>query len=270
MSVISQLLGVGRASAYRPPVARPRYYRRRDDRVVAAQIQAVIGTRGSYGHRRVHALVNRQFGTRYNRKRIRRVMALWGWTLPRRSYRSTRSHHGLIRRPLPNERWCSDALEIACWNGERVLVAFALDCHDRECLAVRGEARELVASDIQALMRAAMAARFGSQRPARPVQWLSDNGSIYTAFDTIVVAEQLGLEPITTPARSPESNGMSEAFVNTLRRDYLDGADLSSAAAVLAQLADWIEDYNNTAPHSALNYRSPRQYREELALRVVP
>jgi len=32
-----------------------------------------------------------------------------------------------------------------------------------------------------------------------------------------------------TPAASPQSNGMSEAFVNTVRRDNIAGADLASA-----------------------------------------
>ena len=44
-----------------------------------------------------------------------------------------------------------------------------------------------------------------------------DNGSIYTALETICTAERLNLLPITTPAASPQSNGMSEAFVNTLK-----------------------------------------------------
>ena len=97
----------------------------------------------------------------------------------------------------------------------------------------------------------------GAPLPDTPIQWLSDNGSTYTALDTIITAERLNLVPITTPASSPESNGMSEAFVNTMRRDYLAGADLSSAGAVLDQLPAWFADYNAVAPHSALGYRSP-------------
>ena len=31
-----------------------------------------------------------------------------------------------------NCRWCSDGFEIGCDNGEKVRVAFALDCCDRE------------------------------------------------------------------------------------------------------------------------------------------
>jgi putative transposase len=112
-------------------------------------------------------------------------------------------------------------------------------------------------------MRRAVAHRFGGTRPPEPIQWLSDNGSIYTALATEWEAERINLQPITTPAYSPQSNGMSEAFVHTLKRDYVDGADCASAAAVLNQLPDWIEDYNELAPHSALSYCSPRQYRRE-------
>ena len=85
-----------------------------------------------------------------------------------------------------------------------------------------------------------------------PVQWLSANESVHTALETIITAERLHLVPITTPSSSPESNGMSESFVNTIRRDYLAGADLASAPAGLEQLPAWFADYNAVAPHSAL------------------
>ena len=211
----------------------------------------------------MRALVNRAFATRYNLKRIQRVMELNGWQLPRAARRRTgRAHRGRIQREVSNERWCSDVLEIACWNGAIVQLGFALDCHDREALASLGVPRDFLASDVQQLMRAAVTARFGAdERPDDPIQWLSDNGSIYTALETLCTAERLHLVPITTPASSPQSNGMSEAFVNTLRRDYLAGADLSTAETVLEQIPGWIADYNAVAPHSALGYQSPQQYR---------
>jgi putative transposase len=261
MALICRVLGIGRACAYRTSAGRPRRYARADDRIVTAQIRSIIRTRSAYGARRVRALVNREFATAYNLKRIRRVMELHGWNLPRAARRRTgRAHRGRIQRDVSNERWCSDGLEVACWNGELVQVAFALDCHDREAIAHVAVPRDLRGADIEELMRRAVAARFGEGRPAAPIQWLSDNGSIYTAIATQCTAERLHLVPITTPASSPQSNGMSEAFVNTLRRDYLAGADLTSAAHVLAQLPDWIADYNAVAPHSALGYQSPQQY----------
>lgn len=266
VAFICRTLGISRACAYRESVGRPARYVRAHDRVVTAQIRAVIRARASYGARRVRALVNREFATGYNLKRIQRVMELNGWKLPRATRRRTgRAHRGLIRRDVSNERWCSDVLEIACWSGEIVQLGFALDCHDREALAPVEAPRDLTGADIQQLMHGAVAARFGmGQRPDVPIQWLSDNGSIYTALDTRCTAERLHLVPITTPAASPQSNGMSEAFVNTLRRDYLAGADLSTAEGVLAQIPAWMADYNAVAPHSALGFRSPHQYRNEV------
>ena len=223
MAPICRTLGISRACAYRESIGRPARYACAEDRTVTAQIRAVIRTRA-------------------NRRR------------------TGRAHQGRIQRAASNERWCSDALEIACWNGEIVQISFALDCHDREVVAHVAAGRDLLATDIQALMQHAVAARFGAVAP-HPIQWLSDNGSIYTALDTVITAERLHLVPITTPKASPESNGMSEAFVNTIRRDYQAGADLSTAAAVLAQVPAWIADYNAVAPHSALGYQSPLQYR---------
>jgi putative transposase len=139
-----------------------------------------------------------------------------------------------------------------------------LDCHDRECLAALAVPRDFTAREIQHLMIDAVAQRFGAGRPDAPVQFLSDNGSIYTALDTLCTAERLHLEPITTPEASPESNGMSEAFVNTLKRDYVSGADRCNAATLLDQASAWMADYNAIAPHSALGYRSPQQYRTEV------
>lgn len=209
---ICRLLGIGRSSAYRESAPRSERYARADDRTVTAQIRSMIRTRASYGARRVTALVNREFDVRYNTKRIRRVMDIDGWKLPRSARRRTgRAHTGIIRRDGSNERWCSDGLEIACWNGDIVQIAFALDCHDREVISHVAVPRDLHGVDIRQLMHRAVAARFGAgTRPDVPVQWLSDNGSMYTALDTILAAERLNLVPITTPAASPQSNGMAE------------------------------------------------------------
>ena len=45
--------------------------------------------------------------------------------------------------------------------------------------------------------------------------------------------------------------------------DYLDGANRSNATALLSQVSGWITDYNERAPHSALGYQNPVDYRRE-------
>lgn len=66
--------------------------------------------------------------------------------------------------------------------------------------------------------------------------------------------------PCFTPVRSPESNGISEAFVKTLKRDYARVQPRPDALTVLAQLPAWIEDYNTSHPHSGLQMLSPREF----------
>ena len=61
--------------------------------------------------------------------------------------------------------------------------------------------------------------------------------------------------------KSPESNGMSEAFVKTFKRDYVYVNELFSAADVMSKLPEWFADYNEAAPHKGLKMKSPREFR---------
>ena len=93
-----------------------------------------------YGYRRIAALLKRERRSAghdpVNAKRVYRLMKKSGLLLARHTGRRTpRAHDGTIMTSRSNERWCSDALEFTCWNGEIVRVAFALDSHDREVIS---------------------------------------------------------------------------------------------------------------------------------------
>ena len=53
---------------------------------------------------------------------------------------------------------------------------------------------------------------------------------------------------------------MSEAFVKTLERDYVQVRPLPDAQTVLGLIGGWIEDYNDNHPHSALKMCSLREF----------
>lgn len=110
---------------------------------------------------------------------------------------------------------------------------------------------------VRDLMLACVEARFGATRATHPVEWLSDNGSAYIARPTRELAAALRLRLAFTPVRSPQSNGISEASVKTLRRDYAKLAILPDAETAMALLPAWFEDYNTVRPHGALGYRPP-------------
>jgi putative transposase len=102
--------------------------------------------------------------------------------------------------------------------------------------------------------------RFADGRAPRKLQWLSDRGSIYRAQLTRDTARMLNMDPCYTAAYSPSSNGMAEAFVATMKRDYVYTSDCYDADTVLRMLPEWFEDYNSQAPHSALGMMSPKLF----------
>jgi hypothetical protein len=53
---------------------------------------------------------------------------------------------------------------------------------------------------------------------------------------------------------------MAEAFVRTIKRDYVRVSTRPNAESVMRQLPSWIAHYNEVHPHKALGYRSPREF----------
>lgn len=60
--------------------------------------------------------------------------------------------------------------------------------------------------------------------------------------------------------RSPESNGMAESFVKTMKRDHISIMPKRDGLTAVKNLAEAFEHYNEWHPHSALGYRSSREY----------
>lgn len=103
-----------------------------------------------------------------------------------------------------NIRWCSDGFEIGCDNKEKVRVAFALDCCDREAIAHVPTTEGIKSQDVQDLVITAVENRFGRiNMLSEPIEWLTDNGSCLIARDTASLLRDIGMEPSTTPVRSP-------------------------------------------------------------------
>jgi transposase InsO family protein len=89
------------------------------------------------------------------------------------------------RASRSNERWCSDALEFTCWNGEIMRVAFALDSHDREVISWVATTAGI--SGERNMMVQCVEQRLGEIRAPHTVQWLTDNGSIFAANRTLEI-----------------------------------------------------------------------------------
>ena len=242
-----------------------RPYRKAGDDELLAPIRRLVDERPTYGYRRIRRLINRQRKANgkppVNGKRVLRIMQANKLTLERHTGRRPgRTHDGVVIALRSNIRWCSDHFELACRNGEIVRVLFAIDACDREVMGWLATSAGISGEMVRDLMIACVERRFGISKAAHPVEWLSDNGSAYIAKDTLDTATALGLKLCFTPVRSPESNGIAEAFVKTFKRDYARLSILPDAETVIALLPAWFEDYNEVHPHSGLKFLSPREF----------
>ena len=269
MKRVAEALGISRSNLAErtqgEAAARGSYVKAADEALLPL-IRRFVDERPTYGYRRITALVNRERRTQgmppANRKRIHRIMQRNAMLLQRHTgRREGRVHDGKVMVMCSNLRWCSDGLEFTCWNGDVVRMAFIIDAFDREIIAWAALCGAGISgSDVRDMMLDAVEKHFGAVRGPHPIEHLSDNGSPYTAKQTRDFAAALNLIPCFTPVKSPESNGMSEAFVKTLKRDYVRISPLPDAETALRQIAGWIDDYNEIHPHSALRMRSPREF----------
>lgn len=274
---VSRTMGVSRAQLSlrinRSAVWQDKRCNRRDeeaDAEVLSRLLVIISDMPGYGYRRAWATLRRQSRNEglppVNAKRVYRIMSENNLLLlHHKRYRPPREHNGKVAVPESDQRWCSDGFEFGCDDGNKLRVTFALDCCDREAIdwaAVTGGYDSVTVQDV---MLGAVEKRFGNQLPARQVQWLTDNGSAYTAHDTRRFAKGLNLEACTTAVSSPQSNGMAERFVKTMKEDYIAFMAKPDVRTALHNLAAAFSHYNENHPHSALGYLSPREYRRQRA-----
>src|SRR6516165_4064899 len=210
---IAETLGVARSNLIERAAGKRRKrgpQTRAGDAELTADIRRLVDTRPSYGYRRIAALLKRERRAAgldpVNAKRVYRLMKKSGLLLARHTGRRVpRAHDGTIMTSRSNERWCSDALEFTCWNGDVVRVAFALDSHDREVISWVATTAGISGEMIRDMMVQCVEQRFGDIRAPHKVQWLTDNGSIFAANRTLEIAAALNLEPCFTPVETPRA-----------------------------------------------------------------
>lgn len=236
------------------------------DQELVLKLKNITNGRPSYGYRRACAVLNRELINdglkKVNHKRVYRVMKEQKLLLPKYvGFKPERKHEGKVITLRRNTRWCSDALQIRCWDGQKIEIVFVMDTCDREILSYVATTGHLNAIDVQNMLVSAFEKRFPDHdQVPHTIEWLTDNGGIFTADETKNLAKNIGLLPCQTPAYSPESNGMSESFVKRFKQDYVQVNELWSSNEVLLEIPKWLNDYNENHPHKGLKMMSPREF----------
>lgn len=254
LSKLCQWFGIPRSNIYYRPKA-PKA--RAMDKNLTLRIREIIEDYPAYGVRRIHAVVRNWDGLKVDRKKVHRIIKLNGWQKtekPRGMRPRVQGRRHVTFRSV--QLWAIDTTSIFC--GKTAVI----DCFDREIVGWRlsssGKAKVAAATLEDGLRpRGLIWKRHVSLTLRR------DNGLVFGAKDFVAVARRHNLEQQYITPYSPEQNGMIERFFRSLKEVCIWLNRFRSKDAAFQAIADWMDFYKEMRMHSALGYKSPRQYREQ-------
>jgi transposase InsO family protein len=214
-----------------------------------------------WGPRRIcHQLTKASFDTAPSRSAVYRCLRRHGLIELRRR-RKRRDEFRRWERDRPMQLWQMDVMGgVELEDGTELKVLTGVDDHSRFCVAAGLVSRASSKAVCEVL--SASLARYGI-----PDEILTDNGKCFTGrfgpnpveviFDRIL--RENGISHRHTGVRSPTTTGKIERFHQSLRREFLDGRTFASAEVAQAELDAWVDQYNTTRPHQALEMATPAE-----------
>lgn len=215
------------------------------------------------GHRKVWARLKFGKGIRASRKRVLRLMREHGLLSPyRRPQGAKKEHDGTICTDAPNEMWGTDATKVLTAEEGYAWVFVAVEHWNAECMGVhvtkRGDrmaALEPVAQGVQA--------QFGSieRDAARGLALRMDHGTQYTAEHFQNQLKAWGIAPSFAFVEEPQTNGVAERFIRTLKEQAIYGQAFRTIEEVRQAVIDFKELYNRKWLVEKNGHRSPGELR---------
>ena len=256
--------GVPRSTFYyRPPVdTAPRTPV--VDKALETQIRAIIDTEPAVGLRMITARIRRAAEAPVSKKKIHRIIKLNQWQCQRRPKgRRPRVQGWVSRATQPNERWALDTTHLFCGRDGWCHLTAIIDCYDRTIVGWR-LSRSGIANVAAAALEEALRSRPITMTGPVPVL-RSDNGLVFGAKVFVQVARRYGVQQEYITPYTPQQNGMIERFFLTLKQECVWLHRFESRDHAFQVVAEWLDRYDAERPHSALGYRTPKEYREKLA-----
>jgi len=227
------------------------YYRHRlpeKDWRLKREIETVLHDHPSYGHKRL------ALHLRINRKRIRRVMKLFGMKPYRRRGRKWKkrgrdsvSFPNLLLAEFPRypgHIWASDFTHIP-FHGKTVYLATIVDLFTREIVGFS----VLLTHSVQLVTQALLSAIHAHPPPAI---LHSDQGSEYAARDYVALAANIGVRISMSRKSSPWENGYQESFYSQFKVDLGDPNRFRRIGELVYAIYRTIHEYNHNRIHTIL------------------
>lgn len=249
-TLLAKEMGVSRQSLYYRASMPER------DRMLKCEIENVLREFPSYGHKRIAVHL------RMNKKRIRRVMRLFGMKPYRRRGRKPKRDKTVSSREYPNllmhtfpmhvgEAWVADFTYLP-FHGRFVYLATVMDIFSREVVGW-----SVLTTHSTPLVLGALFCAL--QHHARPDIFHSDNGREYASKGFIEALTLLGTAISRSKKSCPWENGYQESFYSQFKVDLGDPNRFPTLGELVFEIHRTIHQYNRRRIHTALRM-SPAQF----------
>jgi len=223
------------------------------------------------GHRKVWARLKFGKGIRTSRKRVLRLMREHNLLSPyRRPQGEPNKHDGTIGTDAPNVMWATDATKVFTLEEGYSWIFVTVEHWNAECMGAhvckkgdRMAALEPVSQGV--------AAQFGSveRGAARGLALRMDHGSQYTSDHFQKQIKAWGIAPSFAFLQEPETNGVAERFIRTLKEQAIYGRAFQNIEQVRQAVAEFVERYNRQWRIEKNGFRTPYEMRAAKTLPEV-
>jgi putative transposase len=233
------------------------------------KIEAICLEYPRYGYRRVTEELKRE-GLRANHKKVLRLMRESDLLcrVRHRWVKTTDSRHRFRRYPnlikgmaitRLNQVWLSDITYIRIRTGF-VYLAAILDAYSRKVIGYAVSGGLDTSLTLEALERAVARRQIGPG-----VIHHSDQGVQYASGEYVDELKRHGFLISMARTGNPYENATMESFFKTLKHEEVNLCQYETYQDVITRLPYFLEDvYNHKRLHSALGYRPPDEFEEEL------
>lgn len=262
----AELLGINRTSLYYKPVPVSD-----EEYEIKKLIDEIYTAHPEYGYRRMTVVLNEQYDTHINRKRVRRYMremAIHGFCPgPNLSKRAHGKYiHPYLLRGLkidhPNQVWSIDITYCRMKRGFMYLVAI-IDWYSRYIVGFALSntlERKFVIDTIRKAIK----------KHGTPEIMNSDQGSQFTCDDYIDLLKKNNIKISMDGKGRALDNQRIERFFRSYKWEKLYLEEYETGYQLRSITSDYIEYYNNKRPHQSLGYMTPSEFYYEKAETLTP
>lgn len=249
-----QLVGLNRSNLY---------YRRKakDDAALKARMHELAQERPRWGWRRLFIILRRREGYDVGETRFRRIYSELQLQVRPRKKRKVNYVRGAIVPAVsaPNERWSIDFMHDRLANGRGFRSLNVGDDFTRECLALE-ISHSFGSADVIRVFEA-LAFERGLPHSIR-----FDNGSEFTSHAMLRWAAERNVHLHFIQPGKPTQNANIESLNGKIRDELFNLHCFTNIFEVREIAERWRLDYNDTRPHSALDYLTPREFADRLKI----